>query len=133
MRRYGVLRAEDNEILTRVGPGTLMGDLLRRYWTPACLTAEIPDPGGAPARVRLLGENLVAFRDTSGRVGLVQENCPHRGASLYFGRNEDAAIRCGKGHFIFPNVRGILFLAHVQRPGLTGRQVPALRRRSLAC
>jgi len=89
-----VLRAEDNEILTRVGPGTLMGELLRRYWTPACLTAEIPDPAGAPARVRLLGENLVAFRDTSGRVGLVQENCPHRGASLYFGRNEDAAIRC---------------------------------------
>jgi len=89
-----VLRAEDNEILTRVGPGTLMGELLRRYWTPACLTAEIPEPGSPPARVRLLGENLVAFRDTRGRVGLVQENCPHRGASLYFGRNEDASIRC---------------------------------------
>jgi phthalate 4,5-dioxygenase oxygenase subunit len=89
-----VLRAEDNEILTRVGPGTLMGELLRRYWTPACLTAEIPEPGGPPARVRLLGENLVAFRDTRGRVGLVQGNCPHRGASLYFGRNENASIRC---------------------------------------
>ena len=71
-----------------------MGELLRRYWTPACLTAEIPEPGSAPVRVRLLGENLVAFRDTRGRVGLVQENCPHRGASLYFGRNEDASIRC---------------------------------------
>jgi nitrite reductase/ring-hydroxylating ferredoxin subunit len=89
-----VLRAEDNEILTRVGPGTLMGELLRRYWTPACLTAEIPEPGSPPARVRLLGENLVAFRDTAGRVGLVQENCPHRGASLYFARNEDATLRC---------------------------------------
>jgi phthalate 4,5-dioxygenase len=89
-----VLRAEENEILTRVGPGTLMGELLRRYWTPACLTAEIPEPGSPPVRVRLLGENLVAFRDTRGRVGLVQENCPHRGASLYFGRNEDASIRC---------------------------------------
>jgi phthalate 4,5-dioxygenase oxygenase subunit len=89
-----VLRAEENEILTRVGPGTLMGELLRRYWTPACLSAEIPEPGSPPVRVRLLGENLVAFRDTTGRVGLVQENCPHRGASLYFGRNEDAAIRC---------------------------------------
>ena len=89
-----MLKAEDNEILTRVGPGTLMGELLRRYWTPACLTAEIPEPGGAPARVRLLGENLVAFRDTTGRIGLVQENCPHRGASLYYGRNEDAALRC---------------------------------------
>ena len=64
-----MLRAEENEILTRVGPGTLMGELLRRYWTPACLTAEIPEPGGAPARVRLLSENLVAFRDTAGRIG----------------------------------------------------------------
>jgi phthalate 4,5-dioxygenase len=89
-----VLKAEDNETLTRVGPGTLMGELLRRYWTPACLSAEIPEPGSPPARVRLLGENLVAFRDTRGRVGLVQENCPHRGASLYFGRNEDAKLRC---------------------------------------
>ena len=89
-----MLRAEENEILTRVGQGTLMGELLRRYWTPACLTAEIPEPGSPPARVRLLGENLVAFRDTRGRVGLVQENCPHRGASLYFGRNEDAHLRC---------------------------------------
>ena len=89
-----MLKAEDNETLTRVGPGTLMGELLRRYWTPACLSAEIPEPGSPPARVRLLGENLVAFRDTRGRVGLVQENCPHRGASLYFGRNEDASLRC---------------------------------------
>ena len=88
-----MLRAEDNEILTRVGPGTLMGELLRRYWTPACLRGGFR-PGGAPARVRLLGENLIAFRDTTGRIGLVQENCPHRGASLYYGRNEDAAIRC---------------------------------------
>ena len=77
-----MLRAEENEILTRVGPGTLMGELLRRYWTPACLSAEIPSAGSPPAWVRLLGENLVAFRDTAGRVGLVQENCPHRGASL---------------------------------------------------
>ena len=89
-----MLKAEDNEILTRVGPGTLMGELLRRYWTPACLSEEIPAPGSPPARVRLLGEKLVAFRDTAGRVGLMQENCPHRGASLYFGRNEDQAIRC---------------------------------------
>jgi phthalate 4,5-dioxygenase oxygenase subunit len=89
-----VLKAEDNEILTRVGPGTLMGELLRRYWTPACLSEEIPAPGSPPARVRLLGEKLVAFRDTAGRVGLMQENCPHRGASLYFGRNEDSVLRC---------------------------------------
>jgi phthalate 4,5-dioxygenase len=89
-----VLSTEDNEILTRVGPGTVMGNLLRRYWTPALLAEELPGSGGAPVRVRLLGENLVAFRDTQGKVGLVAENCPHRGASLYFGRNEDCAIRC---------------------------------------
>jgi phthalate 4,5-dioxygenase len=89
-----MLQADENEILTRVGPGTLMGNLLRRYWTPACLAAEVPEAGSPPVRVRLLGEKLVAFRDTTGRVGLVQENCPHRGASLYFGRNEEAAIRC---------------------------------------
>jgi phthalate 4,5-dioxygenase oxygenase subunit len=89
-----VLTKEDNEILTRVGPGTPMGELLRRYWTPACLSVEVKEPEGAPVRVRLLGESLVAYRERSGRIGLVQENCPHRGASLYFGRNEDNAIRC---------------------------------------
>ncbi|WP_433281059.1 Rieske 2Fe-2S domain-containing protein [Pseudonocardia xinjiangensis] len=86
-----MLSAEDNEILTRVGPGTIMGNLLRRYWTPALLANEVPTPGGDPVRVRLLGEDLVAFRDLNGRVGLIQENCPHRGTSLYFGRNEGTA------------------------------------------
>ncbi len=89
-----MLSQEENELLTRVGPGTLMGNLLRRYWTPALLCGEVPESGGPPVRVRLFGENLVAFRDTSGQVGLLQENCPHRGASLYFGRNEDCALRC---------------------------------------
>ena len=89
-----MLSREDNEILTRVGPGTLMGDLLRRYWIPACLSAEIAEPDGPPARVRLLGEDLVAFRDTDGRVGLIEEHCPHRGASLFYGRNEECGLRC---------------------------------------
>jgi phthalate 4,5-dioxygenase len=89
-----VLSQEENEILTRVGPGTLMGNLLRRYWTPALLSSEVTEAGGAPVKVRLFGEDLVAFRDTEGQVGLVAQNCPHRGASLYFGRNEDCAIRC---------------------------------------
>ncbi|MCI2419556.1 Rieske 2Fe-2S domain-containing protein [Saccharopolyspora sp. K220] len=89
-----MLSAQDNELLTRVGPGTPMGDLLRRYWTPALLVSEVPTPDGDPVRVRLLGENLVAFRDTDGTVGLVGENCPHRGASLYFGRNEECGLRC---------------------------------------
>jgi phthalate 4,5-dioxygenase oxygenase subunit len=89
-----MLSAEDNELLTRVGPGTRMGELLRRYWTPALLVSEAPDPDGVPVRVRLLGEDLVAFRDSTGRVGLIQENCPHRGASLFFGRNEECGLRC---------------------------------------
>jgi phenylpropionate dioxygenase-like ring-hydroxylating dioxygenase large terminal subunit len=89
-----VLSAEDNQILTRVGPGTPMGSLLRRYWIPACLSSEIGEPDGPPVRVRLLGEDLVAFRDTGDRIGLVEESCPHRGASLFYGRNEESGLRC---------------------------------------
>ena len=89
-----MLSREDNERLTRVGPGTPMGALMRRYWLPAAFANTIPEPGGAPQRVRLLGENLVLFRDGKGRLGLVDERCPHRTASLYFGRNEDAGLRC---------------------------------------
>jgi phthalate 4,5-dioxygenase len=95
-----MLSVEQNEILTRVGPGTIMGNFLRRYWTPALMASELPTPGCDPVRVRLLGENLVAFRDLNGRLGLIQENCPHRGASLYYGRNEatvDAPATPGAG------------------------------------
>ena len=66
-----MLTKEENELLCRVGPGTLMGNLMRRYWHPFLLTRELPDPDGAPVRVRILGEDLVAFRDTEGRVGLL--------------------------------------------------------------
>ena len=86
-----MLSKEDNERVTWVGPGTEMGTLMRRYWTPALLSEELPSAGGDPVRVRLLGEDLVAFRDLNGRIGLIQENCPHRGASLWFGRNEGSS------------------------------------------
>src|SRR5947207_2748130 len=89
-----MLSREENECLTRVGPGTPMGDLLRQYWMPALLSAELPSCDGPPLRVRLLGEDLLAFRDTGGQVGLVAQACPHRGASLFFGRNEEAGLRC---------------------------------------
>src|SRR5215831_2174003 len=89
-----MLSKEDNELLTRIGPGTLMGNLLRRYWTPACLSSELAGPDSDPMRVRLLGEDLIAFRDTSGQVGLIQNHCPHRGSSLFFGRNEESGLRC---------------------------------------
>jgi phenylpropionate dioxygenase-like ring-hydroxylating dioxygenase large terminal subunit len=89
-----MLKREDNELITRVGPGTPMGNLMREYWVPAMLSSELPTPDSDPVRVLLLGEQLIAFRDTSGKVGLIQNNCPHRGASLFFGRNEEAGLRC---------------------------------------
>lgn len=89
-----MISARENELLTRVGPGTPMGDVLRRYWIPALLASELPEPDGPPVRVKLLGEGLVAFRDTEGRVGLVDEFCAHRRAPLFFGRNEEGGIRC---------------------------------------
>ncbi|HLF78096.1 MAG TPA: Rieske 2Fe-2S domain-containing protein [Dehalococcoidia bacterium] len=89
-----MLNATDNEILTRVGPGTLMGNLLRRYWIPALLSMEVPVPDSPPVRVRILCEDLVAFRDTNGDVGLFTQACPHRGASMFFGRNEEGGLRC---------------------------------------
>ncbi|HET7341885.1 MAG TPA: Rieske 2Fe-2S domain-containing protein [Methylomirabilota bacterium] len=89
-----MLSRDDNERLTRVGAGTPMGDTLRRYWLPALLARELPEPDGPPVRVRLLGEDLVAFRDSRGRVGLLEEFCPHRRASLFFGRNEECGLRC---------------------------------------
>ena len=89
-----MLSESDNQLLTRVGPGTPMGELFRRFWLPALLSDELPEPDCAPVRVRLLGEDLVAFRDTSGKVGLLDAYCPHRGAPLFFGRNEEAGLRC---------------------------------------
>ncbi len=89
-----MLSHEENQLLTRVGPGTAMGNLLRYFWQPFALSSELPGPDSDPLRVRLLGEDLVAFRDSSGQVGLIQNNCPHRGASLFFGRNEEAGLRC---------------------------------------
>jgi nitrite reductase/ring-hydroxylating ferredoxin subunit len=89
-----MLSREDNELLCRVGPGTPMGALMRQYWLPAALSSELPEPDGDPLRVRLLGEDLIAFRATSGAVGLIHHSCPHRGASLFYGRNEAEGLRC---------------------------------------
>src|SRR3990172_9278991 len=89
-----MLSAQDNELLSRVGPGTPMGDLMREYWVPAVRSDELPSPDCPPMRLRLLGENLIAFRATSGKVGVIQNACPHRGASMFFGRNEEDGLRC---------------------------------------
>jgi nitrite reductase/ring-hydroxylating ferredoxin subunit len=89
-----MLSAEENELMCRVGPGTPMGDLMRQYWLPALLSSELPAVDSEPLRLRLLGENLIAFRVTSGAAGIVANACPHRGASLFFGRNEEEGLRC---------------------------------------
>ena len=85
---------ELNDFLTQTGPGTPMGDLFRRYWIPALLSSELPEPDCPPVRVKLLSERLLAFRDTQGRIGLIDEFCAHRGVSLWFGRNEENGLRC---------------------------------------
>ncbi len=89
-----MLSREENELLTRVGPGTPMGATLRRYWMPALLSWELPEADCPPVRVRLLGEDLVAFRDSTGRGGLLDEVGPPRLGSLWLGRNEDGGLRC---------------------------------------
>ena len=89
-----MLTREDNELLCRVEGDAPMGRLMRRHWIPACLSEEVPEPDGAPVHARLLGEDLVVFRDTEGRIGVLDEHCPHRRASLVMGRNEDGGLRC---------------------------------------
>src|SRR4030095_1612216 len=89
-----MLPREENDLLTQVSQGKPMGEFMRRYWIPALLSSEIPEPDCPPVRVRLLGEDLVAFRDSEGRVGLLDEHCSHRGTSLFFGRNEECGLRC---------------------------------------
>lgn len=89
-----MLTSEENELLTQVGPDTPMGKVLRRYWFPAFLLSDLPVPDCPPIGVQVLGENFVAFRDTNGRVGFIDELCCHRGASLTYGRVEECGIRC---------------------------------------
>jgi len=88
------MNKEMSETLVRTGPGTAMGNLMRRYWVPILLSSEISEPDSPQVRVQILGEKLLAFRDTEGRPGLIDEFCSHRGVSLYFGRNEENGIRC---------------------------------------
>ena len=89
-----MLTAEENDLLCRVTGAAPMGQLMRRYWTPVCLTEEVGEPDGTPVQARVLGEDLVVFRDSDGRVGVMDEHCPHRGASLVLGRTENGGLRC---------------------------------------
>jgi phenylpropionate dioxygenase-like ring-hydroxylating dioxygenase large terminal subunit len=89
-----MLTIQENEFICRTGPATPMGDLFRRFWVPALLADELPAPDCPPVRVRLLGEDLVAFKDSDGKIGLLDAHCPHRLADLFFGRNEECGLRC---------------------------------------
>jgi phthalate 4,5-dioxygenase oxygenase subunit len=89
-----MLTAEENELLCRVEGDAPMGQIMRRHWIPACMSEEVAETDGAPLRIRLLGEDLVVFRDTEGRLGVLDEHCPHRRASLALGRNEECGLRC---------------------------------------
>lgn len=89
-----MLQQRDNELVTQVGRGTPMGELMRQYWVPAMLSSELPRPDCPPVRVLLLGEKLIGFRDSRGQVGLLANNCPHRGASLFYARNAGSGLRC---------------------------------------
>ena len=84
-----MLNTEENNLLTRTGSSEPLGVLMRRFWIPVLISEELPEPDCPPVRVKLLGERLIAFRDTSGKVGFIDEFCAHRGVSLWFGRNEE--------------------------------------------
>ena len=114
-----MLSAADNEMLTRTNAGTPMGELLRRYWMPVLLSSQLPEPDCAPVRVKVMGEDLLAFRDSAGNVGLIEPRCPHRGANLFFGRNEDGGIRCSYHGWKF-DVSG----ACVDAPTIDPKQMP---------
>ena len=89
-----MLTPEENEVLCRIGPGTPMGEVLRRFWTPAFQLGDLPAPDCPPIRVTILGENFVAFRNTNGRLGILDKLCCHHGASLTLGRVKECGIQC---------------------------------------
>lgn len=89
-----MLSAEDNKLLTESAMGTPMGELLRRFWLPVLLSEELSEPDGTPVKITVMDETLLAFRDTEGRIGIIDQHCPHRGANLWLGRNEECGIRC---------------------------------------
>src|SRR5258708_4676425 len=89
-----MLTAQENDLLCRVEGAAPMGQIFRRHWIPACMIEEVAEPDGTPVHVRILGEDLVVFRDSEGRVGVLDEHCPHRRASLAMGRNEEGGLRC---------------------------------------
>ncbi|WP_178133908.1 Rieske 2Fe-2S domain-containing protein [Vineibacter terrae] len=127
-----MLSKENNELICRVGPGTPMGNLMRQYWVPALPSNEFSGPDRLPKRMRLLGENLVMFRDSKGRMGALEEYCPHRGASLYFGRNEDGGLRCSYHGWKF-DITGACLDAPSEQPERRERFCANIKARAYPC
>ena len=119
-----MLRAEDNRFLTKSGAGTGMGELLRRFWMPVLLSEELPEADGEPKKIVVMGEELLAFRDTRGVVGVIDQYCPHRGANLWLGRNEECGIRCVYHGWKFDTDGALRRHAHVLSRPQRKRQDP---------
>src|SRR3977135_4515572 len=115
-----MLTREQNELLCRVEGDATMGPIMRRHWLPVCRAAEAADKDGTPVRARLLGEDLVVFRDSQGRLGVLGEHCLHRGASLVFGRNEECGLRCLYHGWKF-DVEGAVVDMPSEAPGAAAR------------
>src|ERR1700740_2535566 len=113
--RINMTTERESRELTQVGPGTVMGDLMRRYWLPAAQSSEL-ERDGAPIRLMLLGEKLIAFRDSQGRVGVMDHRCPHRCASLFLGRNEEGGLRCIYNGWKFDVAGNVLDMPGVPPP-----------------
>lgn len=116
-----MLTKAENELICRVGAGTPMGAVMRHFWIPALLSSEIPDPEGGPVHVELLGENFVAFRDSEGKVGILDELCPHRAASLTVGRVENCGLRCIYHGWLFAADGTVLETPNVPDPNFKKR------------
>ena len=117
---------EDNDMICRIGPGTPMGGVFRRYWTPIALATQVAAPDGAPARVQFAGESYVLFRDSDGRLGLLDELCAHRGASLVLGRNEECGLRCLYHGWKYDVEGNVLDMLNVENPGALAKfQTPS--------
>lgn len=125
-----MMTAEDNALLTQTGPDTLMGRTFREYWIPCLLSREIEEPDCAPIRLKILGESFIAFRDSEGKAAIVSPRCPHRGADLFFGRNEDCGIRCAYHGWKF-NARGECIDIPIATPEVAERLKPRAGIRAL--
>lgn len=116
-----MLSKQDNEMMCRVGAETPMGEAMRKFWIPALLSSELPEPDGDPVHVELLGQSFVAFRDSNGQVGVLDEFCPHRGASLTIGRVENCGIRCIYHGWLFATDGRVLETPNVEDPQFKAR------------